>query len=250
MHSCEVGSEMLYKIISYIDLTSLNKDDNCHSIQQLCEKAANNSVAAVCIYPDFLSIAKEKLQGTSIKLASVCNFPEGEHTIQETLLEIQNAIRLGADEIDIVMPYKEYQAQNRIHVKKFLHACRKAASSITMKIIIESGILEKESFIHAACEDTLDAGADFIKTSTGKVSLGASLSAAKIILHHIKNSQKNTGLKISGGIHTVDQALDYIALAKECMGGEWLLPNTFRIGTSKLLDNILATVLKSQNDEI
>jgi deoxyribose-phosphate aldolase len=229
-------------IIPLIDLTSLNDNDTDESIITLCKKAQTlfGSVAAVCIYPQFIPLVVDTLNNTPIKIATVINFPGGNLSLLQTLNDIQSALALGANEIDMVFPYNSYihDEKNKAldFVKKAKNLCQK---NIKLKIIIETGELISLELIKAITEDVISAGADFIKTSTGKTKQGATLEAAKVILTAIKEqSNSDIGLKISGGIRTITEAQSYIQLADEIMGSHWINPNVFRIGASKLLDEI------------
>ena len=231
------------KIIPLIDLTSLTIDDTEKSIIALCEKAQTpfGEVASVCLYPKFIKIAVETLQHTSIKIATVINFPHGDDPLLDTLHGIETALSEGANEIDMVFPYLTYQRGEKNKALEFVvkakEICKK---NILLKIIIETGELQSPELIKTITQDVIHAGADFIKTSTGKTRQGATLEAARIILTTIKaQANPRIGLKISGGIRTVTQALSYIQLANEIRGDHGVQPATFRIGASQLLDEII-----------
>lgn len=223
------------KILSLVDLTSLNVDDTVEKIKALCQKAQtkHGSVAAICVYPKFLSLVKAELP--AIRLATVVNFPEGDHSISETLNEIEEA-KL-ADEIDVVMPYAKLIASEANFVRDYLQTCREACFDKTLKVIIESGQLNP-SEIKQASEICLEIQADFIKTSTGKTLIGATLDACEIILNLIKKSKMTTGLKISGGVKTLAIAESYYRLVSDKMGEDWISPAHLRFGASSLVDDI------------
>lgn len=237
MQPCDLSAELLLRILSLVDLTSLNDSDTEESIRSLCKKA-DNLVAAVCIYPHFITTAKDVITSPHIKIATVCNFPSGKSTVAETVAEIQSAIETGANEVDVVLPYHRYWSGDRSYVREFLFACREATSNNILKIIIETGALPEELIIQA-CHDVIAAKADFIKTSTGKISSGVTLQSARIILSVITEQQANIGIKLSGGIRDVNQVLDYFTLTQSLMGDDWITASHFRIGASKLVDNIL-----------
>lgn len=222
-------------ITSLIDLTTLSGQETEADILKLCAQAQteNGNVAAVCLYPKFISTAKSILQETGIKVATVVNFPSGEAPLEESIAAINSAINNGADEIDLVMPYKQLQAGNISYVADYLNACRTACTHHSLKIIIESGELNEEE-IKQACELVIVAKADFIKTSTGKSAHGASPEAAKLILQAIKHAETSIGIKLSGGVRTVEMVEIYLKLAETYLGKEWVAINTFRIGASKL----------------
>jgi len=233
-------------IIPLIDLTSLNAEDNESSIIALCKKALTpfGPVAAICIYPKFVKLASKILKKSSVKIATVINFPTGDSTIETTIQEIKNAIADTASEIDMVFPYRMYISGDKKraidYVIKARELCKK---NISLKIIIETGALESPELIKSISTDVIHAGANFIKTSTGKISQGATLEATKEILKVIQtesaSATRTIGIKISGGIRTIAQVQSYIKLASEIMGPNWVTPVVFRIGASRLLDEIL-----------
>jgi deoxyribose-phosphate aldolase len=229
------------EILPLIDLTCLDEQATASTIEQLCAKAITplGSVAAVCIYPQFVSLARQRLPGTSIAIATVVNFPHGTDPIETVLADIENAIACGANEIDVVIPYHFYFTEQRTNVQNFLTACRAACPSpIKLKTILETGALESAEHIAAASADAIAAQVDFIKTSTGKIAIGATPEAAAIMLASIKYAKTITGFKASGGIRTINTAMSYLQLAKTILGEHWISPNTFRFGASGLLDEI------------
>lgn len=222
-------------ITSLIDLTTLTGQESEADILKLCAQAQteNGNVAAVCLYPQFIATAKQALDGTGIKLATVVNFPSGDAPLEKTLSEIKQAIEQGADEIDLVMPYKQLQSGQYNEVTNYLRACREVCAHHCLKVIIESGELS-ETEIKQACEIVIAANADFIKTSTGKTAHGASPEAATIILQTIKQANTTTGIKLSGGVRTIGMIETYMKLAETYLGKERVAMDTFRIGASKL----------------
>lgn len=233
------------QLISLLDLTSLSDSDTRNSIQKLCGQAMTplGPVAAVCIYPKFVGQVKNLLAGTTIKVATVANFPGGDWTLVDCVAEIKRAVQEGADEIDVVMPYQVYLDRNREYAFEFLQACRSImGAQITMKVILEVGALINPVLIADATELAIASGADFIKTATGKLKVNTTLQSAEIILNTIKeHSDKNVGFKAAGGITTVEQANEYLQLAEKIMDSPWISPKTMRFGASKLLQNILVS---------
>ena len=232
------------KIFSLIDLTSLNEADTDNTIIALCKKAVNNAdhVAAICIYPKFVKHAKEYFRHVPVKLATVANFPQGMDGIDKTILSIQQSITHGAEEIDVVFPYQDFLKGNNI--QDFISACKKVCGkSILLKVILETGAIKDPHLIAKASEEVLIAGADFVKTSTGKISQGATLEAAACLLLTIRELtptlKRPLGFKASGGVRTLAQAMQYIALAEAIMGKGWVTPASFRLGASQLVDEIL-----------
>lgn len=231
-------------LIPIIDLTSLQNNDDETSINSLCNKAITpyGNVASVCVYPKFVKLAVGILNQSSVKIGTVVNFPTGDFALNETLALAENTISQGVNEIDVVFPYKTYlrgdQKSAIQYIKEIKNICK---NKTTLKVIIETGEIKSTEVIQMICTDVIDAGADFIKTSTGKTTQGATLEAVEIILNTLhKTVNHHVGLKISGGIRTISQAFSYINIAKKIMGQEWIQPKSFRIGASVLLDEILS----------
>ncbi|MGV3278193.1 deoxyribose-phosphate aldolase [Rickettsiales bacterium LUAb2] len=228
-------------VVSLMDLTSLNDNDNDTSIINFLTNANNplGSVAAICIYAEFIQTAKPILP-KNIALATVVNFPNPSISVASVIHEVKRAVYLGADEIDLVIPYQEYIEHSHSSIAcELVKNCKHLLTDKVLKVIIESGELKTEKLIRKATADAIINGADFVKTSTGKTSIGATLEAAKFILEEIKSSKKTVGFKASGGIKTFNEAKDYLTLAKEICGEQFLTPKTFRFGVSSLLSNLL-----------
>lgn len=235
-----IDHNQLAEMVSLIDLTSLNKLDTQESIDQLLQKSANHlgTVAAVCVYPEFISYIKSKVH-PDIAIATVVNFPEGKASIDAVVTEVKNAINLGANEIDLVIPYIEYLENGTSpHAINMVKAAKELCHDRALKVIIESGELPSE-LIQTISSDMINAKADFIKTSTGKTAVGATLEAAKIILQEIALSGRSVGFKASGGIRDYVEALKYIQLARSICGDYYIDKQHFRLGVSGLLDNLL-----------
>lgn len=238
---------LLRRIYSLIDLTSLNDNDTEASISSLCSKAqtALGHVAAICVYPQFVPLAAANFTGTAVKTATVVNFPEGDSSLETVLAEISQCLQAGAQEIDVVFPYRRYLAGEQQYAHQFVNVCKAACGdNVKLKVILETGALMDPAIIADASYEAFAAGADFIKTSTGKISEGATLEAAATMLLVIKHTEPQIkhrlGFKVSGGIRSIEQAAQYIELADRIMGGNWVTPATFRIGASKLVDELLA----------
>ena len=233
--------------ISLLDLTSLSDSDTQDSISILSRKAKTpaGNTAAICIYRQFIPGARDVLLqngSPDIKIATVTNFPHGGEDVALAVSETRDAVVLGADEVDVVFPYQAFMAGNEAlgHelVKEAKLACEEKAR---LKVILETGVMAQPELIREACLVAIDAGADFIKTSTGKVSVNATLDAAEIMLKAIVESgQKEVGFKPAGGVRSVEDAKAYLALANEIMGAGWVSPQRFRFGASGLLDALLA----------
>lgn len=233
------------RIISLVDLTSLNDTDTEASIATFCTKANTSlgPVAAVCVYPQFVRIVAAQLAGSSVKVATVVNFPEGQDPLNKVLADINGALTDGAQEIDVVFPYTQYLQGKRKLAQQFIGTCKTACGdNVVLKVILETGILQDPHIIAQASHDVLEAGANFVKTSTGKVPQGATLEVAATILKVIRDLRpslkQRIGIKISGGVREFQQAAQYLQLADQIMGPTWATAETFRIGASKLVDDI------------
>jgi deoxyribose-phosphate aldolase len=237
---------LIQRLISLIDLTSLNESDTEASIAAFCEKAQTplGHVAAVCVYPSFARLVAAQFLGTAIKTATVANFPSGADSLESVLAVISRALQDGVQEIDVVFPYQRYLAGERDEAQSFVAACKAVCGpKVSLKVILETGALQDAATIAAASQDVLRAGADFIKTSTGKIPQGATLEVVTIMLLAIRELgpelKRPLGLKIAGGIREFSQAVQFLDLAGTIMGPKWATPHTFRIGASKLLDELL-----------
>lgn len=243
--------EELQLLLSLIDLTSLEGKDNEKTISDLCKKAIFYKTAAVCIYPDMVSIARKYLKGSNIKVASVAGaFPSGHLPLSLRLEEASYAIREGADEIDMVISRGKFLEGDHAAVKDEISVFRKVCKGITLKVILETGELLSDENIRKASAIAIDAGADFIKTSTGKIPVGASPEAVTVMLKAIKDSGKKIGIKASGRISDAAAALNYLRLTEKILGKEWLRPELFRFGASRLADDIALEMKKIGQQKI
>lgn len=228
-------------IVPFIDLTSLTAQETEEEIKSLCARAKNpkGCVASVCVYPRFVKQVRQLL-GDAVKVATVVNFPEGGFNLKKTEKEIEAALHEGVDEIELVMPYHAYIKGQWGEVKEFLRECRRVCGTkVSLKVILETGALDNNDLITSASLDAINAGADFIKTSTGKIERGASLEAAAAMLAAIKDVKQRFGLRVgfkaSGGIKTATAAMCYLNLAETIMGKGWATPAVFRIGASNIV---------------
>ncbi|WP_459873313.1 deoxyribose-phosphate aldolase [Halomonas shantousis] len=234
--------------LSLMDLTSLNDDDDTARIAALCRRARTpaGTPAAVCIYPRFITAAQRELDALGlsgqVRIATVTNFPDGSDDVERAARETREAIAMGADEIDVVLPYRALQAGDADVAHQLLAACREACGQHTLKVILESGELKTPELIRRASDIALAEGADFLKTSTGKADVNATLDAADIMLTAIRDSGRDVGFKAAGGIRTTADAKAYLDLAAQLMGEDWLTPAHFRFGASGLLNDLLATL--------
>ena len=222
-------------LVRLLDLTSLNNDDTESRIEKLCAKAQTpyGNVAAVCIYPKFLPLAKSVLDGTSAKLATVVNFPDGGSDLSKVRAETEYA----------VFPYRNFLAGDYQTCADFVALISKiTGKKHPSKIILETGVIEKAALISRAAGICIDNGANFIKTSTGKTPVSATPEAANVILETVASGRRNVGFKASGGIKTIDDAKKYLVLANAIMGWKWISSSNFRIGASSLLDNLIEVI--------
>ncbi len=239
-------------VVRCMDLTSLEQADTPETIEALCERAATPGpdvprVAAVCVYPRLVPTAKGSLSGTGILVAAAAGaFPSGRASIEERVSEIRGALEAGADEIDTVLDYRALLAGDESAVRGELEASRHACGDHTMKVILETGALGTEEAVHRASSITVESGADFIKTSTGKIAVGAAPDAVRWIAETIgagaRGGGRPVGLKVAGGIRTADQALVYLDLVEDRLGSDWATPGRFRIGASSLLEEVVAAL--------
>jgi len=239
--------------LSLMDLTTLNDNDTNEVVAELCKKStsAHGSTAAVCIFSQFIKQAKTVLGPDSpVKIATVTNFPHGGTDIDKAVAETAEAVANGADEVDVVFPYKALMDDNSAVGVELVRQCKAACGDVALKVIIESGELKDPELIRRASELSILAGADFIKTSTGKVPVNATLETAAIMLNAIKDTKSigRCGFKAAGGVKTLEDAKAYILQAEEIMGEEWVTPANFRFGASGLLTNLLA-VLEGQDQQ-
>ena len=231
------------RAIACLDLTNLNDDCSQADVIDLCARAATShgDTAAVCIWPRFVPQAKQKLSNSAIRIATVVNFPQGGEDTASVIAETDKAIAAGADEIDMVMAYR-LVADQPAGVETQIAAIREAARGRLLKVILETGELKDAALIRKAAEIAIAAGADFIKTSTGKVAVNATPEAARVMLSVIAGHLGEIGFKPAGGIRTLDDVALYFGLADEILGPDWATPKTFRIGASSVLDALVATL--------
>ncbi|MDE2408028.1 MAG: deoxyribose-phosphate aldolase [Xanthomonadaceae bacterium] len=229
------------RLLHLLDLTSLGEDDTPGHIRDVCASArtAHGLPAAVCVYPEHVTTARAALAGTPVRIATVVNFPEGGDDPQRVHRETRRAIAAGADEIDMVLAWRALKAGDAARARKGVDVCRLACGEgITLKLILETGELASPDLIRQACELGLDAGVDFLKTSTGKVPVNATLAAAAVMLDAIAERGGRCGIKVAGGIRTLAEAGEYLSLVEAHLGLNWATPARFRIGASALFDAI------------
>lgn len=228
------------RAIALTDLTNLDETCTESAIDALCVQAkgggATPPVAAVCVWPQFVGRAKARLAGSGVSVATVVNFPTGGEDVERVVEQTREALRDGADEIDLVLPYRAFLDGDVETARGMLAAVRERVSADrVLKVILETGELEDPDAIRRASTLAIEEGADFVKTSTGKTPVSATPEAARIMLETIATTPHlKVGLKPSGGIRTLEQAKTYLDLADEIMGPGWATPATFRFGASGL----------------
>ncbi|WP_280150565.1 deoxyribose-phosphate aldolase [Piscinibacter sp. XHJ-5] len=230
-----------------LDLTSLKDEDTAASIDALARSAntPQGAPAALCVLPQLVpaavrALAEQQLEG--VRVATVANFPRGESAPEQVLQDTRAALANGAQEIDLVFPWRALLAGHRRAGQELVSRCKEACADVPLKVILETGELRTARWIREASQIALAAGADFLKTSTGKVSVNATPEAAALMLEVILEHGGHAGLKVAGGVATLNDAKRYIALAAQAYGAERLSPRTLRFGASGLLPVLLATL--------
>lgn len=245
--------------LSMIDLTTLEGRDTPGKVIQLCQKAKEPyaelpnlpSVAAICVYPRMVSTANKALRGTDIKVASVAtSFPSGMTSLENKLEETHQVVEDGADEVDMVISRGEFLNGNYSYVYDEIAAVKEACGDAHLKVILETGELQTYENVRKASNLAMRAGANFIKTSTGKVKPAATQPVTLVMLEAIRDYFYDTGrivgMKPAGGIRKAKQALQYLVLVKETLGTDWLTPQYFRIGASSLANDLLMQIVKQK----
>jgi deoxyribose-phosphate aldolase len=246
---------LLMSILNLIDLTSLNTTDNKSQIIHFTGKVNSFSgkysnipnVAAICVFPNFVSVVKEKLTARNVKIAAVAGaFPTSQTFRSIKVTESKMAVEAGADEIDIVIPVGAFLGNDFAMVAAEITEIKKAIGEKQLKVIVESGLLGSYEQIFKASMIAMDAGADFIKTSTGKTPVSATPEAAFVMCRAISDFYSETGIRVgfkaAGGIVSADDAFLYYKIVNHCLGEEWLNNTLFRIGASRLANNILSEI--------
>ena len=258
VYAYEEKKKMLSKILSVIDLTTLEGSDNDEKVKAVCKKAKSiknmqkgvSNVAAVCFYPTFVGLAKANLTKSSgVSVAAVAGaFPSGQSPLNLRLAEVKYAIDEGADEIDMVISRGKFLAGEYGFVYDEIAAIKEICGDARLKVILETGELQTVQNIRKASEIAISAGADFLKTSTGKIQPAATPEAFFIMAETVKEyfdlTGRKIGLKAAGGVYTPEQALNYYRIVSTLLGKGWLNKNLFRIGASRLVDNILDSLQK------
>jgi deoxyribose-phosphate aldolase len=233
------------RALALVDLTTLTGEETEADIVALCAKARTpeGPVAAVCLYGPWVATAARELAGSPVAVASVANFPDGDPDPARARREAEQAIADGGDEVDVVLPYRAWLAGEERTALAVVEAARAAVPAPhRLKVILETSALKDPGTIKAAALAAIDAGADFVKTSTGKTEAGATPEGARAMLEAIAERGGTVGFKASGGVRTTAQAGEYLALADARLGPGWASPRTFRFGASGLLDDLLGVL--------
>jgi deoxyribose-phosphate aldolase len=242
---------------SMLDLTTLEGNDTPGKVRHLCAKAVVPdptrpeipSVAAVCVYPALVSVARDALRGTGVQVASVATgFPSGQTSLDVKLEETRDAVAAGATEIDMVISREAYLSGDDARVAREIEAVKEACGSAHLKVILETAEMPTYAHVRHASELAIAAGADFIKTSTGKAKTGATPGVVLVMLETVRDHAWKTGeivgVKAAGGVSNTKAALHMLVLVKETLGDEWLTPDRFRIGASSVLNDLLMQYAK------
>jgi len=255
----ESKMEGLRMVLSMIDLTTLEGMDTEGKVRQLCYKARHlhdavpdlPTVAAVCVYPNFVKLARSEVDGSGIKVASVATaFPSGNSSLEIKLDDVKMAVDGGADEIDMVISRGRFHRGDVQYVFDEIAAVKQACGQSRLKVILETGELGTFDKVRRASDIAIAAGADFIKTSTGKIKPAATMPVTLVMLEAIRDHYFRTGemvgMKPAGGISKSKLALHYLIMVKETLGSEWLSNEWFRFGASSLANDVLMQIVKQQ----
>lgn len=232
--------------LACLDLTSLNDADTEADVIALCRRAQgpHGPVAAVCVWPRFAALARHELPA-GIAVAAVANFPDGSADRARAVRDTREIVEAGAQEVDVVLPFARLREGEERAVADLIAAVREACPGLLLKVILETGVLADDALVTRASQLSLDAGADFLKTSTGKTPVSATPQAARLMLAAIAADPRasgQAGFKASGGIRSVADAALYLGLCRDALGADALVPRRFRIGASSLLNDIEAVL--------
>jgi deoxyribose-phosphate aldolase len=245
-----VNSSVAARVIGLIDLTNLSDDCSENDVVELCSRAhgPHGNVAAVCVWPRYVSRAVRELTATDVRVATVVNFPHGRDSVDQVVDSVKRCVADGADEIDLVIPYEKFRdSSDDEGDRAVVHMVAKVKESLPenrlLKVILETGELRDRDLVDRAARLAVASGADFIKTSTGKASAAATLPLQLCMLEAIRDVHDATGriigMKPAGGIRTAKQAVQYLVQVHETLGTRWLTPDLYRLGASSLLNDVL-----------
>ncbi len=254
----EAKIQGLKMVLNMIDLTTLEGKDTRFKVEQICFKAKHlhdfypglPTVAAVCVYPSMVKVAKESVKGTEIKVASVSTaFPAGQAPLQVKIDDTKYALDNGADEIDMVISRGKFLSGEYNYVFDEIATIKEVCGNARLKVILETGELVTLDNVRKASDIAMYAGADFIKTSTGKIKPAATMPVTYVMLQAIRDFYLKTGTKVgmkpAGGISNAKLALHYLVMVKETLGEEWLTNEWFRFGASSLANDVLMQIVKT-----
>ena len=252
--------QALHLTLSMIDLTTLEGADSEGKVRQLCAKALQlhaarpdlPHVAAVCVYPALVGVAKRALEGSGIAVASVATaFPAGQAPREIKLLEVRRAVEAGADEVDMVISRGRFLAGDFAYAADEIASVKEACGEAHLKVILETGELGTLDAVRRASDLAMRSGADFIKTSTGKIKPAATMPVVLVMLeairdHYLKTGQR-IGMKPAGGISTAKDAIRHLVMVRETLGQDWLDPSLYRFGASSLANDVLRQIVKQRS---
>ncbi len=256
----EAKLQALHLTLSMIDLTTLEGADSEGKVRQLCAKALQlhaalpdlPHVAAVCVYPALVGVAKRALEGSGIRVASVATgFPAGQAPLEIRLMEVQKAVEAGADEVDMVISRGRFLAGDFGWTGDEIASVKEACGDAHLKVILETGELGTLDAIRRASDLAMRSGADFIKTSTGKIRPAATMPVVLVMLeairdHYLRTGQR-IGMKPAGGISTAKDAIRHLVMVRETLGQDWLDPGLYRFGASSLANDVLRQIVKQRS---
>ena len=256
----EAKLQALHLTLSMIDLTTLEGADSEGKVRQLCAKALQlhaalpdlPHVAAVCVYPALVGVARRALEGSGIHVASVAtSFPAGQAPLEIKLLEVRKAVEAGADEVDMVISRGRFLAGDLAYTGDEIASVKEACGDAHLKVILETGELGSLDAIRRASDLAMRSGADFIKTSTGKIKPAATMPVVLVMLEAIRDHYLRTGEKIgmkpAGGISMAKDAIRHLVMVRETLGQDWLDPDLYRFGASSLANDVLRQIVKQQS---
>jgi deoxyribose-phosphate aldolase len=245
--------------VRMMDLTTLEGQDTPGKVAAICSKAVRPdpadltvpSVAAVCVYPNLVPTAVERLRGSDVRVASVATgFPSGQTTVDVKVAEVRDVVEMGADEVDMVIDRGAFLSGRYAKVYDEIVRVKEASGEAHLKVIIETGELGTYDNVRRASLLAMAAGADFVKTSTGKLPSAATLPVTLVMLEAIRDVYEETGRKVgmkpAGGIRQAKQAVQYLVQLHETLGVEWLTPDLYRLGASTLLNDVLMQIRKEK----
>ena len=255
----ETKMSALKLAVSMLDVTTLEGADSVGKVLQMCQKAKSplpgdpsvGAAAAVCVYPRMVKTAVEGVAGSKVKIAAVATqFPSGQMRLKERLAEVRYAVGEGADEIDMVISRGQFLQGEYRAIYEEIAACKEACGKAHLKVILETGELTTYDNVRYASDIAMAAGADFIKTSTGKVPIAATLPVTLVMLQAIEDFYEQTGrmvgMKPAGGISKAKLALQYLVMVREVLGPKWLTNEWFRFGASSLTNDLLMQIRKQE----